>query len=363
MGSESRCGSIVEAARSGVAAPVFADFVGKPWEREFAGLLASYYAAVRVVGYGGLWRDGYRGGCDGFDARLLLGAGRGDKCVNVAALVDGIGTIGFGEGRRSEAVGPLRVDVVGTDGVDVGGRSTAGESFVVGSGVPVGTAETVVSGRSVGRVSNREKREKRKRRKLRKQAAAKVGVAPVVNAVGVRDVATKEQMVRLAKQRAELYELENERKILKAKREIEMEKITHEAGANVARVDNWVNDVKSGSGKSAGTGWVSGRVSGSGKSKWSGSWRSRETVSTGVTMVSEEVHNAVLKRVAELEAEVKKKDLEAKKKEKLFEEKRRDDDIKVRVETDARVLRYRSELGALRFEHQVLRESLADFGQ
>jgi hypothetical protein len=211
---------------------------------------------------------------------------------------------------------------------------------------------------------NRAKREKKKGRKLRKQAAAKAEVVvPVVNAVGVRDVATKEQMVRLAKQRAELYELENERKILKAKREIEMEKITHEAGANVARVDNWVNDVKSGSGKSAGTGWVSGRVSGSGKSKWSGSWRSRETVSTGITMVSEEVHNAVLKRVAELEAEVKRKDLEAKKKEKLFEEKRRDDDIKVRVETDTRVLRYRSELGALRFEHQVLRESLVDFGQ
>jgi hypothetical protein len=153
---------------------------------------------------------------------------------------------------------------------------------------------------------NRAKRAKKKARKVRKRAAVG-GPELDSRSVGVKDVATREQMVGLAKQRAELYALENERRILKARREIDMERITHEAGANVKRVDNWVADVNAGSSRSAGTGWFSGKTGGSRKSKWSGSWRSRETVSTGVTMVTEEVHNAVLKRVAELEAALKKK--------------------------------------------------------
>jgi peptidoglycan hydrolase CwlO-like protein len=206
---------------------------------------------------------------------------------------------------------------------------------------------------------------------LRRQTASgAVKVEETSNAVGVKDVATREQMVELAKQRAELYKLENERKILKAKREIEMEKITHEAGANVARVDNWVADVKSGSSKSAGTGWASGKTGKSGKTKWSGSWRSRETVSTGVTMVTEEVHDAVLKRVAELEAEVKQKEAEVKKHADDLKEATNEANIKVRGATVARVMRYRHELGELRYEYDTWRNSNVigsslpdDFGQ
>jgi len=157
---------------------------------------------------------------------------------------------------------------------------------------------------------NREKREKRKARKLRKQGrlvtdAVKVNEVARQTPVGVRDVASQEQLVKLATQRAELYELENERKILKMRREIAMEKATNESGADKQRVDNWIADVKSGSSKSSGSGWASQKTR---KTKWSGSWRSRQTVSTdetvGETVVSEEVHNAVLKKVKELEARV-----------------------------------------------------------
>jgi hypothetical protein len=111
-------------------------------------------------------------------------------------------------------------------------------------------------------------------------------------------------MELLAKQRAELYALENERRILKMKREIDMEKQVAEAGADKERVDNWIAEVKSGSSGSARTGWRSPRAK-SANSAWSKSWRSKgSTGITQVTGVPEEVHNEVVKRVAELEAEL-----------------------------------------------------------
>jgi hypothetical protein len=199
---------------------------------------------------------------------------------------------------------------------------------------------------------------------MRRRAAQESGEAPVVKLeavvkpVGVRDVATSAQMEHLAKQRAELYALENERKILKMKREIQMEKITEESGAQLQRVDNWVSDVKSGATRSSGSGWASQATR---KTKWSGSWRSRQTVSTEDTGVSEEVHKAVLARVAELEAQVaiEKKQVEAAGK--AAKEKRFDAEIERKVQTDERVMRWRAkygeELGKVRSLEAKLKEA------
>lgn len=127
--------------------------------------------------------------------------------------------------------------------------------------------------------------------------------------IGVADVSTKAEMKRLARQRAELYFLRNEREKLRLQREIEMEKATLEAGANVARVNNWISEVKSGNSKSDGMSKgssSSGRVTK--RSAWSGgSWRSRpkSDETKGSSFVPEEVYNAVVARVAELEEKEK----------------------------------------------------------
>jgi len=122
--------------------------------------------------------------------------------------------------------------------------------------------------------------------------------------VGVRDVATREQLRELAVQRAELYKLENERKIIKARREIAMEKQVEASGAQVKRVDNWIADVNSGSARSSGSGWASQKTKSSKNSVWSKSWRSQSSEGTSQGTVSEEVHCAVVKRVSELEREL-----------------------------------------------------------
>jgi hypothetical protein len=151
----------------------------------------------------------------------------------------------------------------------------------------------------------RKKMGKRQRDRAKRQAAEGGVVGGTSEPVSVRDVATREQMELLARQRAELYALENERKILKMKREIDMEKQVAEAGADKKRVDNWIAEVKSGaSSASAKTGWKSPRAK-SANSAWSKSWRSKG--STGVTQITgvpEDVYNEVVKRVAELEAEL-----------------------------------------------------------
>lgn len=206
--------------------------------------------------------------------------------------------VGTGDAADSAAV--LRGDDAGrTRG---SGARVNGDAGVVGAR---GLVFELV-GEAQGRNYARNKRN-RERRRLKKAGSVNgVGcVKAVSESAGVAAV-DAEQAKRLAKQLASLYELRNERELLKLRREIEMEKATQEAGANVARVDNWIAEIKSGKSKSSGT---SRGSTGSGRftkrSAWSGgSWRVRSVGSDGSSVVPEEVHEAVLSRNKELEAKL-----------------------------------------------------------
>lgn len=249
--------------------------------------------------------------------------------------------------------------VDGGAGDGVLGDPRGGSGDLVGDGC--GTTERVVAGETSGLVAsrgliggkganydrNKRNRERRRRNKAvdaglggvkhgecfdagrsgyqaREDYAEVHGLSPaeldvdefaVGTPVSVADVLTKKDMKRLAKQRAQLYELRNRREVLRLEREIQMEEETLASGANKIRVGNWVSEVKAGASKATGMSRGStstGRVTK--RSAWSaGSWRTREkSDQTGVSsFVTEEEHQKVVaaSEAFRLEAEQLKKEI------------------------------------------------------
>jgi len=136
---------------------------------------------------------------------------------------------------------------------------------------------------------NAANRLRRKAAKLARAASAPDVGSGAAEPVGFRDVASKEQLEKLAVQRCELYELENARRILVAKRRIAEETVVADAGIAVVRTNNWINRVRKGAVGTLGTNSMS-TDSGDKRTQWSGasagskSWRAAS--STEDTQVS-----------------------------------------------------------------------------